>query len=777
MDRRPNLLARFRNRTAKRDPRRRALWWITLLCVLFGLADAGTPIEAPWRTLRDTVRQHAASGRIVVVGIDEPTVEGLQEWPLRRRHYAALIDRLNALGARRIFLDMSFTTRSTRQEDRLLVDAIARSRAQVVLPAWFQIDPITHRRTDVLPAANLRPHSRIANISVHFDRTGVVRRLPFAMQVAGNRYTGFAAEMAGVAAEDDRTFPLDYSIRVGSIPVVSAITILRGRAAPFAIAGHDVLVGITSAQLDHAYVAPTVGLIPGVFLHALGAETLIAGPPVELPWYVPFPIAWILMVAALFLRTRRFAVPCYAAALAGAIGLPFLLDARMAFVDIIPTILLVVSTGSWLLWSRYRRSWRERGIVNAVSGLPNLKALREVGSEPDMALVAARVRNFPEIAASLPADHEQALVAQIARRLAFGSNDATIYHGDEGIFAWLIPHGSVASISDQFDALQALFRNAVAVGDRHVDLAISFGVAAETGLSPFNRLGGALMAADAAGVAGLHWMLHEPVEASDSRWKLSLLTRLDAAIDAGEIGVAYQPKIDLRSGRVIGAEALVRWTHPEKGPISPVDFIPVAEQQNRIGKLTYHVLETAIRAAAIVNGHGMTFGIAVNLSVRLLDDPDLVANVMALLRRYALDPRRLTLEITETAALSGHARSVAVLDALRGCGIGLSIDDYGTGFSNLDNLRTIPANEIKIDRSFVDAITQSHSDAVMVRSTIAMAHSLGQTVVAEGVERAETLDALRSMGCDQVQGYLTGRPMKFTALSRLLLRDRRKAAA
>lgn len=762
---------------ARRDSRRRALGWITLLCVLCGIADAGAPIEASWRTVRDTVRQHAASGRILVVGIDEPTVEGLQEWPLRRRHYAELIDRLNALGARRIFMDMSFTTRSTPGEDRRLVDAIARSRAEVVLPSWFQIDPVTHRRTDVLPAANLRRHGTVGNISVHFDRTGVVRRLPFTMQVGDGRYPGFAAKMADVAVRDGRTFPLDYSIRIGSIPVVSAINILRGQATPSAIAGHDMLVGITSAQLDNAYVAPTVGLIPGVFLHALGAETLMAGPPVELPWYVPFPIAWTMVAAALFLRRRRVAVACYAIALAAGIGLPFLLDARMLFVAIMPTMLLLLSSGLWMLLSRLRRSWRERGIVNAVSGLPNLKALRDVGREPDLALVAARVRNFPEIAASLPADHEQALVAQIARRLAFGSNDATIHHGDEGIFAWLIPQGSVASVSDQFDALQALFRNAVAVGDRHVDLAISFGVAAETGSSPFNRLGGALMAADSAAAAGLHWMLHEPVEASDSRWKLSLLTQLDAAIDAGEIGVAYQPKIDLRSGRIVGAEALVRWTHPEKGPVSPVDFIPVAEQQNRIGKLTYHVLETAIRAAAIVNGHGMAFGIAVNLSVRLLDDPDLVDNVMASLGRYGLDARRLTLEITETAALSGHARSVAVLEALRARGIGLSIDDYGTGFSNLENLRTIPANEIKIDRSFVDAIMQSRSDAVMVRSTIAMAHSLGQSVVAEGVERPETLDMLRSMGCDQVQGYLTGRPMTFAALSRRLLRDRRKAAA
>lgn len=751
--------------------------WLTLGFLLFGLVEAGEPLERMVRSMRDQVRRHDASGQVVVVGIDDAMIEKLQEWPLLRRHYAHLIQQLNKAGASRIFLDITFSTRSKPEEDRLLVDAIRRSRAEVVVPAGFNIDPVTKRRIEFQPFPELRQVATIANINVEFDGPGVVRRLPYAMTIGGKIYPSFAAKLAGIAGRSEQVFPVDYSTRLASLPILSGLDIMEGRVSTSDLRGRDILIGMTSIRLGDNYLVPGTGLLPAVFVQALGAETLHAGRPYEVPWTIPFGVAWLATLALFFLRQRGLAILIHAGAIAAMVFGPLLLDTAMIFTEIMPALLLLLAGGARFLWTVYRTAFRRRAIVNVVSGLPNLNALRAVASEPGVALVAARVRNFPEISASLAAAHERILVEQIARRLALGSGGATIYQGDEGIFAWLMPCETISFTSDQFDAMHALFRNAVAVGDRHVDMSITFGLAADADLSPFNRLGGALMAADAAADAGLHWKMHEPVQASDSSWKLSLLSRLDAAIDAGEIWVAYQPKIDLASGRIVGAEALVRWAHPEKGPISPADFIPVAEQQNRIGKLTYHVLEAAIRTAASINNHGIHFGIAVNLSVRLLDDPTLVDQVKLLLMRHGLTPNLLTLEITETAAISGSGTSIAVLNRLRTIGVGLSIDDYGTGFSNLENLRTIPANEIKIDRSFVDAIDQSHSDAVMVRSTIQMAHSLGQKVVAEGVERTETLQALRKMGCDMVQGYLTGRPTKISALFRTLILERRRYAA
>jgi EAL domain-containing protein (putative c-di-GMP-specific phosphodiesterase class I) len=242
-------------------------------------------------------------------------------------------------------------------------------------------------------------------------------------------------------------------------------------------------------------------------------------------------------------------------------------------------------------------------------------------------------------------------------------------------------------------------------------------------------------------------------------WRLSLLGQLDAAIDNGEVWVAYQPQLDLGRQRILGAEALARWTHPTKGPISPVEFIAAAEQQGRIGKLTDFVLDRAIATAAAINRRGLQFTVAVNISARLMSDKGLVDRVQRLLRAHGLAPERLTLELTETEALQSSTSGPAVLEALRAAGIRIAIDDYGTGLSTLEYLRKVPANEIKIDQTFVKAMRHNRSDLIMVESTIALAHSLDRTVVAEGVEDRALLEQLAELKCDVAQGYAIGRPM------------------
>jgi EAL domain-containing protein (putative c-di-GMP-specific phosphodiesterase class I) len=240
---------------------------------------------------------------------------------------------------------------------------------------------------------------------------------------------------------------------------------------------------------------------------------------------------------------------------------------------------------------------------------------------------------------------------------------------------------------------------------------------------------------------------------------LSLLGELDAAIDRGEVWIAYQPQLDLKTNQIVGAEALARWTHPDKGPISPAEFVAAAEQQGRIAKLTDFVLDRAISTAAAVNRRGQPFTIAVNISPRLLSDHGLVQRIKERLVVHQLAPERLTLELTETESLQNADDGLAMLEALRQLGVRIAIDDYGTGLSTLDYLKKVPASEIKIDQSFVRAIRQNRSDLIMVQSTIALAHSLGRTVVAEGVEDRATLDQLTELQCDVVQGYLVGRPM------------------
>lgn len=320
-----------------------------------------------------------------------------------------------------------------------------------------------------------------------------------------------------------------------------------------------------------------------------------------------------------------------------------------------------------------------------------------------------------------------------------------------------------------------MFRSPIVLEGHAIDLAVTFGVDSDDERTIANRLGSALVAAAEAATDGAKWREFDKAKLADAAWKLSLLSQLDAAIDEGDLWVAYQPKLDLADHRIIGAEALVRWTHPEKGAISPIEFVAAAEQHNRIEKLTMHVLDRAVLAAATINAHGIAFGIAVNLSTRLLESRVIVDAVTAALAAHGLPAAKLTLEITETATLSSDT-SLAVLAELRGLGVRISIDDYGTGLSTLDYLKRIPACEIKIDRSFVQSIMGGGSDLLMVNSTIQLAHSLGHVVVAEGVETDEVLARLVDLQCDVAQGYRIGRPMTFQDLARRLLAERRRVA-
>jgi EAL domain-containing protein (putative c-di-GMP-specific phosphodiesterase class I) len=359
--------------------------------------------------------------------------------------------------------------------------------------------------------------------------------------------------------------------------------------------------------------------------------------------------------------------------------------------------------------------------------------------------------------------------------LKVGSPARVLYQGDGGIFAWFEETGQ--PVGNHLEALYALFRNPARISGLSMDLTVAFGVEVGSGRSIANRLASALVAADEAAHHGLKWKYHDPETLENASWKLSMLSQLDEAIDRGEVWVAYQPKLDLMDRRIIGAEALARWTHPEKGPIAASEFVAAAEQSNRIGKLTDFVLEKAVGAAAQINKRGLAFDIAVNLSARLLTDKGFTLRLSALLARHGLAPQRLTLELTETAALSGSGEGLDMIARLRELGINIAIDDYGTGLSTLEYLKKIPASEIKIDQSFVKGMVDNRSDRLMVQSTIGLAHSLDRKVVAEGVEHRETLDLLSEMGCDIAQGFAIGRPMSIDSLTKRLASERKRSAA
>jgi diguanylate cyclase (GGDEF)-like protein/PAS domain S-box-containing protein len=242
--------------------------------------------------------------------------------------------------------------------------------------------------------------------------------------------------------------------------------------------------------------------------------------------------------------------------------------------------------------------------------------------------------------------------------------------------------------------------------------------------------------------------------------RLRMEQDLRDAVHDGQLWPAYQPVVDLRTGEMVAVEALLRWTHPRHGAISPVEFIPLAEESDLINVIGKEMLRATTRELATRRrDQGLDLTLKVNLSTRQLDDPHLVPAVQDALANTGLPAGALCLEVTESALMRDQEAAGEVLASLRSLGVLLAIDDFGTGYSSLAQLRRLTLDTLKIDRSFITGIAESRDAAAIVTSIIAMAHAVDLTVIAEGVETAEQLDLLRSLGCDQAQGYHLGRPV------------------
>ena len=230
-------------------------------------------------------------------------------------------------------------------------------------------------------------------------------------------------------------------------------------------------------------------------------------------------------------------------------------------------------------------------------------------------------------------------------------------------------------------------------------------------------------------------------------------------LENGQIKLVYQPKADLHSDSINRVEALIRWTHPLRGAVFPDEFIPLAEQTGHVRALTQWVLDQSIAQMASWQSKGMEIGVGADLSTLDLMNPELPDMVLRLLSDYRVNPRWLTLEVTESAVMDDPDTGLETLQHLASMGLNLAIDDYGTGYSSMSYLKKLPVREIKIDKSFVMNLKANDDDEILVRSTIDLGHNLGLKVTAEGVEDLESYRKLKQHGCDMAQGYFIARPI------------------
>ena len=421
------------------------------------------------------------------------------------------------------------------------------------------------------------------------------------------------------------------------------------------------------------------------------------------------------------------------------------------------------------------------GRIDPLSGLPNrnqfLDDLTDLASEqPGEERIAVivdlarpeQVAAFSRVMGPARVD-EQVLQAAMGLRELI-SSDRTVYHTATTQFAFLAPKGV-----DQDEYVRFLTHEHREGRKRSttgflLTSAIGVTVFKLGATAPHDVLRALYGAVQEARLSSdLVSVYSSDADAAYQR-RYRLLQDFDAALqDDSQLRLVFQPRIDLRTGRCVGAEALLRWNHPELGPVSPGEFIPVIERSPHAHAMTAFVLETALAKACLWQDAGHDLVMSVNVSVTNLHEPEFAAQVLAALQRSGLGAERLELEVTESAVMQDFNQARYQLDALTAAGIRLAIDDFGTGYSSLAYLQDLPAHVVKIDQSFVRNLNKGDREQSLVRSVIGLSHDLGYRVVAEGVETTETAEQLVAMNCDEAQGYLFARPLETEQFSAWLL--------
>ncbi len=302
---------------------------------------------------------------------------------------------------------------------------------------------------------------------------------------------------------------------------------------------------------------------------------------------------------------------------------------------------------------------------------------------------------------------------------------------------------------------------------REVALTCSLGIARYPKHGPHDQLIGRADAAaqTAKREGGGRFVMYDKRMETGARERLALTSDLRAALERGEFELYYQPKVDASSLQITAAEALVRWHHPTRGMVGPGVFIPIAEQSGLIQQLGDWVIEDACRQASKWRDMGLRMRVAINLSVIQIRNENIVTQIVGLLKKYKVDASQITCEITESVAMGDAESTQKTFEAMGRAGLHLSIDDFGTGYSSLSYLRRLPAEEVKIDRSFVMDLEQSEDARAVADAVVKLAHALGKKVVAEGVETQRQAKILIDLGCNQLQGYLYGKPMPASELT------------
>ncbi|MBB4612549.1 EAL domain-containing protein [Novosphingobium taihuense] len=745
---------------------RSPLYLALIIPALLALTDLLTPIDQPFRNTLAKLSSHAPSHSTIVLSFDQGIYAG-EKSIIGTRRLATVIEQVAKQMPQRVLIDTPVVFGEDRDGDRKLKASIDRLKpdASFVVRSK-ELGTLGH---EFVPSDfDIPEPAQIANIPVvlsawntNFMEYGVSSA--YSIEVNGRSYPSVAAFLAEKSGGPQNYFGPNTLLDIESIPFVPVEKFLHGEYQNGLMTGRTVIINSAGVVRPVGYFGH--GRYHPLALDLAGADALGLPFAVNLGYYPLLFGVWLLIAAASRAVRRRTKFVLYGSSLAFTFCVPAVLQQVGLTADIgaaVPCLAIYSSIRLWQL--RVRRVQH-----TSTSGLPNFLALSEQPLGVGRDVIVAIIARYEEILATLPKELHGECAKQIARRLSVGSGIETIYNGDGGHFAWTEEARPLEMQLNHLEGLRALFSAPLQIGSFTFDTNIHFGLDRNEGLDPQARLNSALASANDALGSGRSVELFEADRLAEATWELSLHARIDEGLRNGEIWLAFQSQWDMRTSELCGAEALIRWNHPTRGPIAPDAFILQAERAGRIDALTYWVVDEAITATLALNSLDRHVQMSINLSAQMVDKPSLVANFAEIVRRRNIDPRLLTVEVTETSSVRNRPAAVQNLSQLRAMGFRLSIDDFGTGEASLAYLADLPSDELKLDRRFVSRLMTRDRERHIIRSTIDLAHALGQTVVAEGIEDEATYRALADMGCDVGQGYFLGKPQAFPEFYKVFL--------
>ncbi|WP_137149987.1 EAL domain-containing protein [Devosia sp. FKR38] len=753
---------------------------IVFLCLLLlGLGGSALgwfrPGDQALQSLRYEATSRPASGDVVFVEIDAPSLAQVGVWPWPRSVYANLLDRLMDMGASDVAFDIDFSTASTPAEDASFAAALDRAGGYARLAAFAQ----TTADGRMVLSTPLPAFARLADpvlVNVDGDGTDLVESFPAGID--GVAISPIAMALAPGVAPRARSIGIDYGVDVTGIKRVSAYAVLSGAIDPNLLRDRQVVVGASAVELRDTFRVPRFGTLPGAMIQIAAAETLKANRQIIDLSIAPASVVGALVLAGLLLVGRRLSLGRLAALGLGislslelAALLALQLDA-MVFDTVVAHVLTFAGLSVIMLDERTmrRRQSRQQQIRlaylarhDASSGALSRQGLIDALADDaapakPVGLVAVQLPRLSQVSATLGNDIAELVAREATRRLhALGPVLPSRLGTD--VFAFVLLAGKETALLEQATrALQEPY-----LVDGHTIVADpAFGV---TSSAACNCDSAELMRQAEVALRVAHKRRntvarYEPAMSAQIESTRLLDLSLRSALDRNELQLVFQPQVCLRTGLLVGTEALVRWHNTELGDVSPAQFIPLAEESSLIAQIGSWVMNDACQQAASWPWDGR---LSVNVSAMQFRHGDLLATVKQALATSGFPASRLDIEITESLCAHNDPKTMATLEALRDLGCSIALDDFGTGYSSLSYLAKLPVDKIKIDQSFVRGLPSMDSQ-ILLETTVSLGRRLGKLVVAEGIETEDQRAYLARIGCDVGQGYLFGRPGPASAM-------------